>query len=70
MNREVPFMWSGRSKGCGWLCISPSVLKCVAMGMIAAGVLLVVLFVPAKYWMALLGMLLIAAGAAIRCFLQ
>ncbi len=58
-------MWIGRGKGIGWLCIPPSVLRGIALGMIAAGVLLLLLFVPARYWLALLGILLILAGAAI-----
>lgn len=50
----------------GWLCQPPGTLKMVGLILIAAGLLLVVVFVPIKYWMALLGFLLIATGIALR----
>ena len=62
-------MWMRRGKGIGWLCIPPFVLKWIALGMIAAGILIILIFVPAQYWMALIGILLIAGGIAIRFIL-
>lgn len=49
-----------------WLCQPPGTLKMAGLILIAAGLLLVVIFVPIKYWMALLGFLLLAAGIALR----
>ncbi len=59
-------MWMKRGRGLGWLCISPFTLRCIALSMIALGILLIVLFVPLRYWLALLGLLLIAVGIAIE----
>lgn len=62
-------MWMNRNpKICGWLCISPFALRCIAIGMIALGILLILLFVPVRYWLALLGLILIAVGAAVYWF--
>ena len=57
-------MKSGKQPG--WLCLPPGTLKTAGLILIAAGLLLVIIFVPAKYWMAMLGFLLLAAGIALR----
>ena len=56
-------MWANRGrKTDGWLCLPPEILKALGMVCIAAGALLIIIFVPLKYWMALLGATLVFAG--------
>ena len=53
-------------KGPGWLCLSPSALKTLGTIFAIAGALLIVIFVPIRYWMAMLGLILLLAGIALR----
>ena len=53
-------------KKSGWLCLPPGVLRIIGLILMAVGILLIVIFVPIEYWMALLGFLLLAAGIALR----
>ena len=51
----------GRKKD-GWLCLPPEAMRILGLICMAAGVLLIVLFVPIRYWMALLGVILAVVG--------
>lgn len=48
------------------LCLSPAALKKLGAILAAAGAVLIVIFVPIRYWMALLGLILLLAGLALR----
>jgi len=62
-------MWGNRGrKTDGWLCLPPELLRGLGMVCIGAGILLIVIFVPLRYWMALIGMILSLVGIwLIRC---
>ena len=49
-----------------WLCLSPCVVKRLGTVFAVVGALLIIVFVPIRYWMALLGLILLLAGLAIR----
>lgn len=48
------------------LCLTPRAMKTLGTVFAAAGAVLIVVFVPFRYWMALLGVILLLAGLAIR----
>ena len=49
-----------------WLCLSPCAVRRLGMLFAVVGGLLIIIFVPFRYWMALMGMILLLAGLAIR----
>ena len=49
-----------------WLCLSPGTLRKLGVTFAVMGGILIVIFVPFRYWMALIGMILLLAGLAIR----
>ena len=49
-----------------WLCLSPCMVKRLGTVFAVAGGLLIIVFVPVRYWMALLGLILLLSGLAIR----
>ena len=49
-----------------WLCLSPDMVRRLGTVFAVVGGLLIVVFVPVRYWMALLGLILLLAGLAIR----
>ena len=49
-----------------WLSMSPDVLRRLGTIFAVVGGLLIVVFVPVRYWLALLGLILLLAGLAIR----
>ena len=49
-----------------WMCMSPSVVKKLGTVFAVVGGILIIVFVPIEYWMALLGLILLLAGLAIR----
>ena len=55
----------GRGKGNGWICLSPGVLRKLGIGLAVIGGVLVVIFVPLRYWMALIGLMLLISGISI-----
>jgi len=52
-----------------WLCLSPCMVRRLGTVFAVIGGLLIVVFVPFRYWMALLGLILLLAGLAIRLFM-
>ncbi len=52
----------------GWLCLPPAVIQMAGLVLIGGGVLLIVIFVPLRYWMAALGLVLLLAGVILRVF--
>ena len=49
-----------------WLDLSPCMVRKLGAVFAVVGGILIVIFVPVRYWMALLGLLLLLAGLAIR----
>ena len=60
-------MWMSRWKASGRICVPPELLRTAGWICIAAGGALIVVFVPLKYWMALIGAGLVAVGIWLRC---
>lgn len=55
----------GIGKGNGWLCLPPGVLRKIGIALAVVGGVLVVVFVPLRYWMALIGVMLLIIGISI-----
>jgi len=52
-----------------WLSLSPCMVRRIGTVFAVMGALLIVVFVPIRYWMALIGLILLLSGLAIRIFL-
>lgn len=50
----------------GWVCMPGNALRIVGNVLAVLGALLIVVFVPFRYWMALIGLILLLAGLYIR----
>lgn len=59
-------MCMNHGKKGGGVCLSRSVIRALGLAMIIIGVLVIVAFIPLRYWMALMGLALLAAGIALR----
>ena len=49
-----------------WMSLSPCVVRKLGTVFAVVGGVLIIVFVPVRYWMALLGLILLLAGLAIR----
>ena len=59
-------MWVKKGKKLGGLCLSPCTIRIAGIVLIGTGALFILLFVPLRYWMALLGVILLGSGIALR----
>ncbi len=59
-------MWRRCGKGRGWLCLPPCAANAVGTALIAVGLLIITVCIPARYWLALVGLILLLAGVYIR----
>ena len=59
-------MWRKCGGGSGWFCLPPCVVNAVGCALIAIGILMIVVCIPARYWLALIGLVLLALGVYIR----
>ena len=59
-------MCINKGKKGGGICLSPGAIRLLGAALIAVGVLVIIAFIPLEYWMALLGLIILAAGIALR----
>ena len=59
-------MWGNKGKRSGWICFPQNIIRLAGSVMIVFGLLLIIAFIPLKCWMVLLGLILLAAGVALR----
>lgn len=64
--REVPDVCMNRGNPLEWLYLTPRAMKTLGTVFAVAGAVLIIVFVPVRYWMALLGVILLLAGLALR----
>lgn len=58
-------MCMNKGKKSSGVCLSQRAIHLMGLALIIVGMLVIIAFVPLRYWMALLGMILLAAGVAL-----